>query len=145
MDQEQRSEMFKNRVAELDKLHPGYLESFEEMREYLLSKGGWDVVPGFEPDPLVFLMKDYGSEMAGEIELNEMEVSKCHDNTMNWYESLGDKNSAYVCTGYCLSDDGLWRGHSWGLANGKIVETTVARKIYFGLMYKPDEASAKKQ
>ena len=36
-------------------------------------------------------------------------------------------------TGYALSDDGLWRQHSWGLlTDDRVVETTVARLRYFG-------------
>jgi hypothetical protein len=39
-----------------------------------------------------------------------------------------------VHTGYALSDDRLWRYHSWGVdAHGRIVETTVERIAYFGM------------
>ena len=38
-----------------------------------------------------------------------------------------------VGTGYALSDDGLWRSHSWVLTKKRIIETTVSRVKYLGL------------
>ena len=36
--------------------------------------------------------------------------------------------------GFALSDDGLWRHHSWGLMkNGQLMETTKVRLIYLGV------------
>lgn len=35
--------------------------------------------------------------------------------------------------GYALSEDGLWREHSWGMLNGHIVETTCSRLAYVSL------------
>ena len=40
-----------------------------------------------------------------------------------------------IGTGYALSDDDLWRQHSWGVAvDGVVVETTVEREIYVGIV-----------
>jgi hypothetical protein len=39
-----------------------------------------------------------------------------------------------IGTGYALSEDGLWRQHSWGLReDGGVVETTSGREMYVGL------------
>lgn len=56
---------------------------------------------------------------------------RCHDNVSKLLDAkLIDKD----VNGFALSDDGLWRYHSWGLlANGKIVETTCHRIAYMYL------------
>lgn len=46
-----------------------------------------------------------------------------------------DGEIASIGTGYALSDDGLWRQHSWGLeADGVVVETTFERRSYVGIV-----------
>ena len=48
-----------------------------------------------------------------------------------------------MATGYALSEDGLWRSHSWGLTQARnravIIETTVSRERYFGVMFPAEE------
>jgi hypothetical protein len=39
-----------------------------------------------------------------------------------------------IATGYALSDDGLWRQHSWDVLRDGILETTKARQKYFGIL-----------
>ncbi len=55
----------------------------------------------------------------------------CHANAaMLWTDGM----VAAIGTGYALSDDGLWRQHSWGVdADGAPVETTAARISYVGI------------
>lgn len=55
----------------------------------------------------------------------------CHANVARlWID--GDVES--IGTGYALSDDGLWRQHSWGLdPDATIVETTDGRVAYIGV------------
>ena len=43
-------------------------------------------------------------------------------------------------TGYALSDDGLWRSHSWVVTDEVLYETTVARELYFGIELEEEEA-----
>lgn len=52
------------------------------------------------------------------------------------------RTSLVIMTGYALSDDGIWRAHSWGvdLTTGDTIETTDARWLYFGFRLSPDEA-----
>lgn len=65
-----------------------------------------------------------------------MQRSKCHDNV----EELCNKNSnkkfrSY--SGYALSEDRLWRYHSWIVdENNNIIETTVKRLVYIGFHQK---------
>jgi len=69
-----------------------------------------------------------------DIILNKMNTNQCHENTATLFQQGKIKE---LHTGYALSDDGLWRQHSWGVdVNGKIIETT-ERLIYltsFSLM-----------
>ena len=56
--------------------------------------------------------------------------SNCHENAVNLFAS---GVAAGVGTGYAC-DGILWRQHSWGLdARGRILETTVKGRKYFGL------------
>jgi hypothetical protein len=60
--------------------------------------------------------------------LNKMKKSNCHDNCAKLFKKGKLKE---LHTGYALSDDGLWRQHSWGISsNNKIIETTIPRLIY---------------
>ncbi len=60
----------------------------------------------------------------------KMKQSNCHDNC----EELLQENKIKFCVfGYALSEDGLFRVHSWGLDNYEtIIETTEPRLLYFG-------------
>lgn len=61
--------------------------------------------------------------------LHKMHLRKCHRN-VRYLDMLGDID--FICTGYAF--DGIkWVRHSWGLADGRIVETTRRRKKYFGI------------
>jgi hypothetical protein len=67
------------------------------------------------------------------------EPGDCHRNVATcWidgtFESIG--------TGYALSDDQLWRQHSWGLTSGgELVETTDPRRAYVGVTLPTGAAS----
>lgn len=57
--------------------------------------------------------------------------SMCHDNVAEL--AAVDLNLAWYF-GYGLSDDGMWRIHSWGVTDdGRIVETTENRLAYVGI------------
>lgn len=61
----------------------------------------------------------------------KMKSSHCHDNCDDLLEK-GDIHS--ICCGFALSDDGLWRFHSWGLTkDNTLVETCTIRLMYFGI------------
>lgn len=61
--------------------------------------------------------------------------SSCHENSSNYYtqkKNEGNWNdNLFICTWYALSDDLLWREHTWIIENGKILETTVERLAYY--------------
>ena len=54
--------------------------------------------------------------------LKEGSSGQCHDNTARLYDQ-GEIDD--IVFGYCQHIDGTWRQHTWGMKNGKIVETTL--------------------
>ena len=63
-----------------------------------------------------------------DIIMNVMETSQCHENSR---KLLKKGKIKYLHTGYALSDDSLWREHSWCVDfDNNIVETTEPRIVY---------------
>jgi hypothetical protein len=60
--------------------------------------------------------------------------SECHANTALMF--VRSKGAVRIAFGYALSDDGLWRQHSWGVdaKDGRVFETTERRVRYFGFV-----------
>lgn len=74
------------------------------------------------------------------IRMSRGQASRCHFNTSAlWHEN---EDKLCICTGYALSDDGIWRQHSWCWWEGQdsIVETTTRRVAYYGFVMDDDEA-----
>jgi hypothetical protein len=75
------------------------------------------------------------------LELFIGEDRECHTNSA----VLWSQNREIYClvTGFALSDDGVWRRHSWVKTNdGKLIETTIRREKYFGLTLKTELAES---
>lgn len=106
------------------------------LRELLLSFGGEEAcLPVKEPDLGNILQ--YGQLWAGQpVRLVKGEASKCHRNSACLWEANRGESSLFICTGYALSKDGMWRQHSWVLlldGNRRILlETTKKRVAYYG-------------
>ena len=66
--------------------------------------------------------------------------NNCHISSKIFYSA--NKNSVKICTGYALSDDGLWREHSWIITKNKcIIERTHIRRLaYYGVVLPDLEA-----
>jgi len=77
--------------------------------------------------------------MAGPVRLRLMKSSLCHQNVASVWAKRRF-GIVGVATGYVLSEDGLWRQHSWGILRDGILETTEARSKYFGIIFQGDEA-----
>ncbi len=72
-----------------------------------------------------------------------MEICGCHSNSAYLYHKNPKKYK--IVTGYGLSEDFVWRCHSWlvePLKNGqfKVVETTLPRIAYYGYILTDEEA-----
>jgi hypothetical protein len=64
--------------------------------------------------------------------------AECSPGTGFYYHpsrhSAGQPRVAAIGAGYALSDDGLWRPHSWDVdVDGTAVETTIDRQMYVGV------------
>jgi|GEM_PF-5696124 len=72
--------------------------------------------------------------------------NECHRNASEYYRR--DPQRYQLVTGFGLSWDadglGCWRPHSWvfDLKSGEIVETTLTRDTYYGVMLESHEAEA---
>ena len=62
---------------------------------------------------------------------------RCHSNSAGLYETNQDET--LICTGYGLTEDGMWRQHSWLMRlkpnSNVIIETTDSRIAYFGVCF----------
>jgi hypothetical protein len=109
------------------------------LKKLLLQLGGEFVVAPPRPDQDVPMLLEQGFITAGPITLKVMKSSSCHQNiasvwTKRKFGIVG------IATGYALSDDGLWRQHSWGILRDGVLETTQTRQKYFGIVFQGERA-----
>ena len=123
------------RFREATKIQP----DLRRLKTILLRLGGDFVVPPAKPDPDIPALWKYGFLMAAPIKLKVMESSSCHKNVAQVWRRRKRKLVG-VATGYALSEDGLWRQHSWGILRESIFETTVSRLKYFGIVLQAAKA-----
>ena len=113
-----------------------------ELHKKLLSFGGYRTCLPVVEDDLDNIL-DRGQLWLGANPIMMLgQPSQCHRNSAACWEA--NRNKTILCTGYALSEDGMWRQHSW-LVNYKaqrIVETTVERVAYFGFAMTRNEAQA---
>jgi len=110
------------------------------LREKLLALGGVEIV-ALPPlthglDHFVPSLAKLGTVMEGTVTHKDREPNNCHLNAAKlWKERKKGSGLIGIGTGYALSDDGLWGGHSWALTKGGIIETTLPRVKYFGVAF----------
>ena len=103
---------------------------FAKLNSRLLSHGGRRVVAVPEPHLDMILGRGQLWSGAGLI-TREGEPCHCHANTAGlWF--LNRSQGFLIVTGWALSDDGLWRQHSWGWQDNHVIETTYPRIMYYG-------------
>jgi hypothetical protein len=113
----------------------------KELKTLLLRLGGdFIVAPPRSPDQDVPSLLESGFVTSGPITLKVMKSSSCHENvaavwTKRKFGIVG------IATGYALSEDGLWRQHSWGILRDGVLETTEARVKYFGVVLQGEKAN----
>lgn len=68
--------------------------------------------------------------------------SQCHRNSCYLWQA-NKRDDVRIATGYALSEDGIWREHSWVVqrlaTKWRVWETTVRRVAYFGYIMTPEE------
>jgi hypothetical protein len=113
------------------------------IRDKLLSFAGEEVCLAFDETPkeIYDLLKRGQLWYGDRISMMKGEDSRCHKNSAECWNANKDKLA--IVTGYALTNDGMWRQHSWCVwgkcrAN-RIVETTVARQLYYGIVLSPSE------
>lgn len=130
----ERSFWFQDTIDEMKAMHPKMDDRLVDLRKHLLNFAGEATcLPAYEED-IDDILK-YGQFWVGNnIKIMKGLPSQCHYNSSRLWEK--NKKDCRICTGYALSDDGMWRQHSWVIwmkpRSNQIIETTVPRIVYFG-------------
>jgi hypothetical protein len=104
----------------------------------LLSLAGRTVDRRAPDDPHAAELLERGREFDSPVEMRPGEPHRCHRNAATlWAEEMGGLG---LVTGYGLAGD-RWVQHSWVVGGGKILETTVRFRRYFGVLLTEDEAT----
>jgi hypothetical protein len=129
--------LYSARTLHIDSRVPGYAKKWCGLTQRLLSLGGVAVVQLELEDPDIGILTKRGCSSAGRVVTVRGRDHECHANTAALFCSGAILS---IVTGYALSDDGLWRQHSWGIsAIGDIVESTTRREHYYGVTLKGRE------
>lgn len=111
----------------------GEYNNLINLRTKLLNIGGQEVVP-IEEIHLEKLIKHGSVINSDSLQIiNGGQQHRCHQNCCYLYEE--NESITHIGTGWGLSNDVLWRQHSWCMKGEKIIETTVPRKIYYGILF----------
>ena len=106
---------------------------YQDLEAKLLTMGGRELVYMPSPSEFIRYLTYHGRLFAGmPVKHARGKPSQCHDNVEALYKKRPKKYK--MCHGYGLSPDGLWRQHSWLLEGETIVETTVERVAYYGVV-----------
>ena len=101
------------------------------LRRKLLKIGGHDVEV-VVPDDYLWAIVDHG-ELFGsaQVRIVRGSANQCHRNAaLLWLRG----RSEIIATGYYLAFDGVWRQHSWGIAESTIIlDTHSGGRHYFGI------------
>jgi hypothetical protein len=132
----EQKEFLERRLREAAEKQP----EIKLLANLLVELGGQFLVAPPGADFYISNLLEFGFVMSGPVQLNIMRANSCHQNvSLLWKDrKLG---MVGIGTGYALSDDGLWRRHSWGVLREGIVETTDNRVKYFGLLLQGSRAS----
>jgi hypothetical protein len=112
---------------------------FEHLQLLLLRLGGIFIVAPNKPDWDVPRLLKSGILMNGPVTLKKMQSSMCHQNIATVWR-FQKPPIVSIATGYALTEDGLWRQHSWGVLQNGLLETTQERTRYFGILFSSSEA-----
>ena len=116
-------------------------EAIASLKAKLFAIGGNKISP--QPCPFVSEIASHGVLVELPVKLRQMDGNRCHHNVASlWEQRKKHSRLKAIATGYALSEDGMWRWHTWGLAATHILETTVVRLQYFGIPMDAEDADA---
>ena len=111
----------------------------KRLKAVLLRLGGDFLVAPPKPDQDISMLLEHGFVTSGPVTLKVMKSSSCHQNVASIWTKK-QFGIVGIATGYALSDDGLWRQHSWGILRDGVLETTETRLKYFGVVLQGEKA-----
>jgi hypothetical protein len=124
-----RRRLLERRLREAVRQQP----EMKTLRRLLLKIGGVQLVAPPNADLDLQFLIESGFVMVGPVKRKVMRESACHENVARLWKAKKYRLVA-IGTGYALSDDGLWRQHSWGFRREGILETSIERERYFGVV-----------
>ncbi|MEP7137207.1 MAG: hypothetical protein ABI904_19950 [Chloroflexota bacterium] len=116
------------------KLEKPINKAVKELCSHLIGIDGKIVVVEFHesPDFCKALVKLGELDSNNRLKINKGEDRECHINSAVLWSQNKDKY--LLVTGFALSEDGVWRRHSWiRTKSTTIIETTIKRKKYYGI------------
>jgi hypothetical protein len=111
----------------------------EQLTTILLQYGGMRVAVWPDSDPTINLVIEQGKLFVLPAVKKPGQRNRCHQNVARMYRDRQHGIKA-IGTGYALTDDCIWREHSWGISAKRILETTTMRLLYFGVEMKGEAA-----
>ena len=111
----------------------------KNLKSLLLSFGGDFIVAPPSQDRHVPTLLKSGFLMSGSVLMKPMRDNMCHQNIAAVWRK-GRRGLVGVATGYALSNDGLWRQHTWGFMRDGVLESTEERRKYFGILLQDSAA-----
>jgi hypothetical protein len=128
-------------LCERNNIDIGHMEKLMLLKEKLLEFGGDEVCIHLVDDDIDKILNNGQLWCGDHVKYEEGETGQCHRNSINlWYEN---KHRLAFATGYALSEDGMWRCHSWCIdtyCDNRVVETTEPRVAYFGVVFTDEES-----
>ena len=124
-----------------EKQYQRFMKSLE-IRDLLLTFGGEEacVQPDIDDEDILTRGQFFYGKNA---KMMKGQPSRCHSNSCRLWEANEDNPNCHIATGYALTEDGMWRQHSWVVVERprsyQIYETTVKRIAYFGFIMNRQE------
>ena len=125
------------------KLEKPVHKSVRDLCSHLMQLGGESVAVQFvEPPEVCKAILKFGEINPGSnLKMVRGEERECHANSAALWSK--NRKKYLLVTGFALSEDGTWRRHSWvKTKDGKLIETTLKREIYFGMTLEEEIAEA---
>jgi hypothetical protein len=110
----------------------------EDLKNRLLEIGGEAVIIWFIDSDKESLLARGECFIEPKIEMRKGRGNSCHSNSAKIWNRK--RRRFQICTGYALSDDGIWRQHTWVMDGSTVIETTEIGIAYYGFRLNKEEA-----